>query len=72
MAWKFNLYICPRLKTGNSFKIIYKMKQIKYVSPQEAVKVVKSGDRVHMSSVAVTPHTLLKPLVERGRNPEYS
>jgi acyl-CoA hydrolase len=46
------------------------MKQIKYVSPQEAVKVVKSGDRVHMSSVAVTPHTLLKPLVERGRNGE--
>lgn len=46
------------------------MKQIKYVSPQEAVKVVKSGDRVHLSSVAVTPHTLLKPLVERGRNGE--
>ena len=46
------------------------MKQIKYVSPQEAVKVIKSGDRVHMSSVAVTPHTLLKPLVERGRNKE--
>lgn len=46
------------------------MKQIKYVSPQEALKVVKSGDRVHMSSVAVTPHTLLKPLVERGRNGE--
>lgn len=46
------------------------MKQIKYVSPQDAVKVIKSGDRVHMSSVAVTPHTLLKPLVERGRNGE--
>jgi len=46
------------------------MKQIKYVSPQEAVKVIKSGDRVHLSSVAVTPHTLLKPLVERGRNGE--
>src|ERR1035437_1395633 len=46
------------------------MKQIKYVSPQEAVKVIKSGDRVHLSSVAVTPHTLIKPLVERGRNGE--
>lgn len=46
------------------------MKQIKYVSPQEAVKVVKSGDRIHLSSVAVTPHTLIKPLVERGRNGE--
>ena len=46
------------------------MKNIKFVSAEEAVKVVKSGDRVHMSSVAVTPHTLLKPLVERGRNKE--
>lgn len=46
------------------------MKHIKYVSPQEAVKVIKSGDRVHLSSVAVTPHTLIKPMVERGRNGE--
>lgn len=46
------------------------MKQIKYVSPQEAVRVIKSGDRVHLSSVAVTPHTLLRPLIDRGRNGE--
>lgn len=46
------------------------MKQIKYVSAEEAVKVIKSGDRVHLSSVAVTPHTLIKPMVERGRNGE--
>jgi len=46
------------------------MKQIKYVSPQEAVKVIKSGDRVHLSSVAVTPHALIRPLVERGKNGE--
>jgi acyl-CoA hydrolase len=46
------------------------MKQIKYITPEEAVKVIKSGDRVHLSSVAVTPHTLIKPLVERGRNGE--
>lgn len=46
------------------------MKQIRYVSPQEAVKVIKSGDRVHLSSVAVTPHALIKPMVERGRNGE--
>ncbi|SFF52042.1 acetyl-CoA hydrolase/transferase family protein [Sunxiuqinia elliptica] len=43
------------------------MKQIKYVTPEEAVKVIKSGDRVHLSSVAVTPHTLINPMVERGR-----
>lgn len=48
------------------------MKQIKYVSPEEAVKVIKSGDRVHLSSVAVTPHTLIKPMVERGRNGEIN
>src|SRR3989339_744661 len=46
------------------------MKQIKYVSAEEAVKVIKSGDRVHLSSVAVTPHTLIKPMVERGRRGE--
>jgi acyl-CoA hydrolase len=56
-------------KDGNLFKITH-MKQIKYVSPEEAVKVIKSGDRVHLSSVAVTPHTLIKPMVERGRNGE--
>ncbi len=47
------------------------MKQIKFISPEEAVKVIKSGDRVHLSSVAVTPHTLIKPMVERGRNGEF-
>jgi acyl-CoA hydrolase len=47
------------------------MKQIKYVTPEEAVKAIKSGDRVHMSSVAVTPHTLVKPMIERGRNGEF-
>lgn len=46
------------------------MKAIHFVSPEEAVKVIKSGDRVHLSGVAVTPHTLIKPLVERGRNGE--
>ena len=46
------------------------MKQIKYISPQEAVQVIKSGDRVHLSSVAVTPHALIRPMVERGRNGE--
>lgn len=46
------------------------MKQIKYVSPQEAVKAIKSGDRVHLSSVAVTPITLINAMVDRGRNGE--
>ncbi|MGE4586156.1 MAG: acetyl-CoA hydrolase/transferase family protein [Mangrovibacterium sp.] len=46
------------------------MKQIRYVTPEEAVKAIEPGNRVHLSSVAVTPHTLVKPMVERGRNGE--
>ncbi len=45
--------------------------QYKSVSAEEAVKVVKSGDRIHFSSVAVTPHKLIKALVNRGRNKEF-
>ena len=42
----------------------------KTVTAEEAVKVIKSGDRVHMSSVAVTPWALIRAMVERGRNKE--
>jgi acyl-CoA hydrolase len=43
---------------------------IKIVSAKEAVKVIRSGDRVHLSSVAVTPHALIKAMMERGDNKE--
>ncbi|MBR8534699.1 4-hydroxybutyrate CoA-transferase [Carboxylicivirga sediminis] len=43
----------------------------KAISAEEAVKVIKTGDRVHLSSVAVTPHKLIKAMVERGRNKEF-
>ncbi|TAJ14041.1 acetyl-CoA hydrolase/transferase family protein [Marinilabiliaceae bacterium JC017] len=43
----------------------------KAVSAEEAVKVIKSGDRIHLSSVAVTPHVLINAMVERGRNKEF-
>lgn len=43
------------------------MRQAKYVTAEEAVKVIKSGDRVHLSGVAVTPHKLIRAMVERGR-----
>ncbi|WP_430811465.1 MULTISPECIES: acetyl-CoA hydrolase/transferase family protein [unclassified Carboxylicivirga] len=43
----------------------------KAISAEEAVKVIKTGDRVHFSSVAVTPHKLIKAMVERGRNKEF-
>ncbi|HLW06006.1 MAG TPA: acetyl-CoA hydrolase/transferase C-terminal domain-containing protein [Marinilabiliaceae bacterium] len=44
----------------------------KKVTAEEAVKVIKSGDRVHLSSVAVTPLALIRAMVERGRNKELS
>jgi acyl-CoA hydrolase len=43
------------------------MKEVRYVSAQEAVKVIKSGDRVHLSGVAVTPLRLIDAMVQRGR-----
>ncbi|MCU4174699.1 acetyl-CoA hydrolase/transferase family protein [Carboxylicivirga sp. N1Y90] len=43
----------------------------KAVSAAEAVKVIKSGDRIHLSSVAVTPHKLIQAMVDRGRNKEF-
>lgn len=39
----------------------------KYVSAQEAVKVVKSGDRVYIQAAAATPTVLTKALAERAR-----
>lgn len=43
----------------------------KTVTAEEAVKVIKSGDRIHLSSVAVTPHALIRAMVERGRNKAF-
>ncbi len=47
------------------------MKNIKFITAKEAVKVVKSNDRIHLHSVAVTPHPLIQALCERGRNKEF-
>jgi len=43
----------------------------KAISAAEAVKVIKTGDRIHLSSVAVTPHKLIQAMVDRGRNKEF-
>ena len=37
-----------------------------YVSADEAVRVVKSGDHIHLSSVASVPHVLIDALVRRA------
>ena len=42
------------------------MKPIKFVSADEAVKVVKSGDHVHFSSVSAYPVILGEALARRG------
>jgi len=44
---------------------------IKFTSAGEAVKAIKTNDRVHLSSVAVTPQHLIDAMVERGRNKEF-
>lgn len=38
----------------------------KYISAQEAVKIVKSGDRIFLHGSAATPHTLIDALSERA------
>jgi len=39
----------------------------KTVSADEAVKVIKSGDRIHLSSVASVPHILVDAMCRRGK-----
>ena len=41
-------------------------KEIKYISADEAVRVVKSGDHIHLSIVASMPHILIQALVRRA------
>lgn len=40
--------------------------QIKFTTPEEAVKVIKSGDHVHLSSVASAPQCLINAMCARG------
>ena len=42
------------------------MKEIHFVSADEAVRCVKSGDHIHLSSVASVPHVLIKALCRRA------
>ena len=41
------------------------MKQLQYVTAHQAVMSVKSGDHIHLSSVASVPHVLIRALVDR-------
>lgn len=46
------------------------MKHPSFVTADEAVKVVKSGDHIHLSSVASVPHILIRALCRRADNGE--
>ena len=54
------------LKFGTATTVIVMKKEIHYVTADEAVKVVKSGDHVHLSSVASAPRLLIEALCRRG------
>jgi len=47
------------------------LQPIKFVSAEEAVKVIKSGDRIHIHSVALAPQKLIKAMCERGKAGEF-
>lgn len=48
------------------------MQNIKFISADEAVKVVKSGDHIHLSSVASAPQILIQALCRRGDAREFT
>ena len=42
------------------------MKEIHYVEADEAVRAIRSGDHIHLGSVASVPHVLIEALVRRA------
>ncbi len=42
------------------------MKALKYISAAEAVRAVRSGNHVHLSSIASVPHILIEALCARA------
>ncbi len=45
---------------------------IKIVSAEEAVKEIKSGDRIHIHSVACAPQKLITEMCKRGKRKEFN
>ena len=45
--------------------------KLKTMTPDQAVKVIKSGDHIHLSSVASAPQCLIKAMCDRGRAGEF-
>ena len=44
---------------------------MKFITAEEAVRVIKTGDHVHLSSVASAPQVLIKAMCERGTRKEF-
>ena len=68
-----NSAVPPAIFTEYDFLLILQFtnktdmkKEIHYVSADEAVKVIKSGDHVHLSSVASAPQILINAMCRRG------
>ena len=55
---------------AKNFFIDTEMKAYKPVSAEEAVKVIKSGDHVHLNAIGNAPQVLIKAMCERGRRGE--
>ncbi|MCL3781243.1 acetyl-CoA hydrolase/transferase family protein [Prolixibacteraceae bacterium JC049] len=47
------------------------MTSMKFVTAEEAVKVIKTNDRIHIHSVACAPQQLIQAMCDRGRNKEF-
>jgi len=45
--------------------------KLKTMSPDEAVKVIRSGDHIHLSSVASSPQCLINAMCDRGRAGDF-
>jgi len=44
---------------------------MKFITAEEAVQVIKTGDHIHLSSVASAPQVLIKAMCERGARKEF-
>ena len=42
------------------------MNKTNFITAQEAVRVIRSGDHIHLSSIASVPHILIQALCERA------
>ena len=46
------------------------MNKTNFITAQEAVRVVRSGDHIHLSSIASVPHILVEALCAREQELE--